>query len=63
MITEHYDSGPTSNDLLIGLVEKHSQLDLNYQVIAQVQRTRGTLRMLQPSAWDRICSSPDRVAF
>lgn len=54
MIAEHYDSGPTSNDLLIGLVEKHSQPDLNYQVLAQAQRTCGTLRMLQPLAWDRI---------
>jgi hypothetical protein len=35
VIAEHFDSGPTSNDLPIGPVEKHSQPDLNYQVIAQ----------------------------
>lgn len=29
------DSGPTSNDLLRSLVEKHSRADPNYQIIAQ----------------------------
>jgi hypothetical protein len=31
----HYDSGPTSNDLLRSLMRKHSEPDPDYQTIAQ----------------------------
>lgn len=35
MSTLHYDSGPTSNDLLRSLIAKHTPAVLNYTIVAQ----------------------------
>jgi hypothetical protein len=35
MSIQQYDSGPTSNDLLEGLIAKHISAELSYRIVAQ----------------------------